>query len=285
MASSFIEAFKFFFIFSFSLGLWTVINLIVTRRNDPYVRGALIIYIFLLLNAPINAYFSLIRAEPIGFLVAIGQNISWIYGPLLAILINRLLLIKTHTFNRTLNFIPFVLFTANQVFQLFHIPFWQYVVLLYLQMGCHLGCALTNAFKHRKQLAKLKTNYRHGSYYWAMHLSFGLGILMLWDLTIVSGLYLGLINSLMFTTVLGCAFSIYISALALLFIYQPQISHQATPETTPDTPTPVIHLVRSIELSEQAASELQIKLEKLIKTHQPHHDPDISLELISKMPK
>jgi AraC-like DNA-binding protein len=280
-----IEAFKFLYIFSFSLGVWTSSNLIVKRRNDPYIRGALIVYILLLLGAPLNAYFNLIQSQPIDILAIVGQKLSWIYGPLLAIVVNRLLLKKVNIGYLPLHFLPFVFFSTSQFLRIFEVDFWLYVLLLYTQIICYLVYALSNTLTHRDQLNKLRKSYKASSYYWAMHLSMGLVVIMVLDLIIVTGLYFGLINSLAFTTILASAFSIYISGLALLFVYQPDFSaknaEHSEPEedesTEPESLSKITPALRNVELSPEAARELQAKLAQLVETHPPHQDADISL--------
>ncbi len=110
MSIFYIELFKFLFIASFSLGIWTCINLIINRRSDSYIRGTLITYVLALLITPINAYIHLIHSEPIYFLTILSQKLSWLYGPLLMILINRLLLKKINHKHLAWNFIPFLFF-------------------------------------------------------------------------------------------------------------------------------------------------------------------------------
>ena len=281
MSIFYIELFKFFFIVSFSLGVWTCINLMLHRRNDPYMRNTLIIYLLVLLVTPINAYLNLIQMEPIYWLSVLNQKLSWLYGPLLMILMNQLLLKKINNAHLAWHFLPFVFFTLDQVFQFNATTPWQYVLILYLQIGFYLGYAIKNILQHKEQFKKLNKHYRNSSYYWAMHLSFGLVVLMLWDLIIINGLFWGFINYLTFTTILASAFAIYVSTLSLLFIYQPEIfakeeiAIEEPPKTTPQ--------LRSIELSSEAADELKQRLEKLIETHQPHLDEGISLGKLASL--
>lgn len=283
MSIFYIELFKFLFIASFSLGIWTCINLIINRRSDSYIRVALITYVLALLIIPINAYTYLINSEPIYFLTILSQKLSWLYGPLLMVLINRLLLKKINHKHLALNFIPFLFFTFDQALQLQWVNPLQYLVMLYLQITAYFVYAIKKIIQHKEQFKKLNQHFRNTSYYWAMHLAFGLVIVMLWDLVIVSGLFLGLISSLTFTTVLASIFAIYISALSLLFIYQPDISTQEEIEPVIDTQTINTPHLRSIELSSDAVIELQQRLEKLIQTHQPHLDEAISLGKLASL--
>jgi AraC-like DNA-binding protein len=298
MPTFYIELFKFVFIASFSLGAWTCINLLINRRADYYIRRALIVYVLVLMVAPINAYIYLINAEEIYFLNLVSQKLSWIYGPLLMILVDRLVLKKINHRNLVWHFVPFIFFTLAQALQLQWIEPWQYIVLFYVQIGGYLGYALKTILRYKEQLRKLSQHYRNSSYYWAMHLSVGLAVVMLWDVVIVSGLFFGLISSLTFTTILASFFAIYISALSLLFIYQSDISdkeaaeselvdqqatdHEVVDESAHQKLKITPHL-RSIELSPEAASDLQQRLEALIKTHQPHLDETISLGKLASL--
>lgn len=279
----YIELFKIFYIVSFSLGIWTCINLLLTRRSDSNIRSALITYVLVLLVTPINAYINLIQLEPVHFLTLLSQKLSWLYGPLLMILIDKLLLKKLNYTYLIWHFLPFLFFTLDQAFQFYWVSPWQYISILYLQIACYLGYAIKSILQHKEQFKKLNEHYRNSSYYWAMHLSFGLVILMLWDLIIVSGLFWGLISSLTFTTILASAFAIYISTLSLLFIYQPDVSAKEEIDIAIDVQPKVTPHLRSIELSPEAASELQQRLEKLIETHQPHLDEGISLGKLASL--
>lgn len=283
MPTFYIELFKFFFIVSFSLGIWTCINLMVNRRSDPYIRGTLIIYVMVLLVTPLNAYLHLLELESIDFLTVLSQRLSWLYGPLMMILIDSLLLKKTNNGYLAWHFLPFIFFIMDQLFQLYWVSPLQYVFCLYLQISVYLGYAIKSFFTYKQQFIKLNKNYRNTSYYWAMHLAFGLVIVMIWDLIIVGGLFLGLINSLTFTTIVASFFSIYISALSLLFIYQPEMAHKEEIDITIDTPPKITSHLRSIELSPAAATELEQRLNKLIETHQPHLDETISLGKLASL--
>lgn len=285
MSHFYSEFFKFLYIFSFSLGVWTCLNLIVIRRSDPYIRGVLIAYIVLLLSIPINAYLNLIQEEPVHFLTRISQKLSWIYGPLLAIVVNRIFLKQINNRYVALHFVPFLFFFATeQWLNLQWFAFWQYIALLYLQMTGYLAYALKSAFTHRNQLAKLNQNYKSGGYYWAMHLSIGLAVIIALDFVIVGGFFWGFITSLTFTTILASAFAIYINALALLFIYQPELSSTAIAEPkTPDAVPEVPAAQRNIELSNEAAGELRQRLQQQTETHQPHLDPNISLGKLASL--
>ncbi len=106
----YIELLKLFFIVSFSIGAWTCINLILNRRSDSYIRSALIIYVLVLLISPINAYINLLQLETSNFLTLLSQKLSWVYGPLLMILIDRLLLKKINGNYIIWHFLPFLFF-------------------------------------------------------------------------------------------------------------------------------------------------------------------------------
>src|SRR5690606_22454533 len=145
----YIELFKFIFIASFSLGAWTCINLLLNRRTDSPIRRALIAYVLVLLVTPINAYISLIHLDAIYFLTLLNQKLSWIYGPLLMILIDRLVLKKINNRNLVWHFLPFIFFTLDQAYQWYWINPWQYIVILYLQIGGYLGYAIKTILQYK----------------------------------------------------------------------------------------------------------------------------------------
>jgi AraC-like DNA-binding protein len=282
MSILYIELFKFLFIASFSLGAWTCINLMINKRGDRYIRRALIFYVFVLMIIPVNAYINLLHSEAFHFLTLLSQKLSLLYGPLLMILVDRLLLKNTNFKYLCWHFLPFFLVILDQACRWDWLTPWQYISILYLQIFFYLAYAINSIVQHKKRFQKLNENFRNSSYYWAMHLAFGLMVAMLWDLAIVSGLVFGMINSLSFTTVSASIFAIYISVLSLLFIYQPHISLKSESESPSETLIQTPQL-RSIELSREAASELQQRLESLIQTHQPHLDEDISLAKLASL--
>lgn len=276
-----IESFKFLFVFSFALGIWTALNLILMRRGDPYIRAVLIFYIVLLLGAPINTYFNLVLAQPINILTALGHKLSWIYGPLLALVVQRLLLHKISFAKLLLQFLPFIYFTTDQVLGVNALSFGHYVLLLYLQIGGYLAYVVVSGYKNWQRLRGLVTSFKGGSYYWAVHLGAGLVLIMATDLFVVTGLFTGLLNSLAFAPILACSISVYICALALLFLYQPRDDTNAQLDKQEERTVSAGTALREPELSAQVVQELTQSLQRLVATAQPHLDGEVSLRTLA----
>jgi AraC-like DNA-binding protein len=105
---------------------------------------------------------------------------------------------------------------------------------------------------------------------------------MLFDVIVFTNVLLGNIPSFTALAVIASIIGVFINTIALFSIYQPDVFfHEAAPQ---DVPTPTEKpQPRSIELSPDAARQLDEQLQALVKKYKPHLDEDISLAKLASL--
>ena len=278
--STTLELLKVWFIFSFSLGCWTCINLLVSKKGDRQIKNITLCFVILLLVPPMHAYMSMISEKPAHWILVLSQKLTWCFGPLMLMLVHRLLLQKNkYSF---LHGVPFLLATTHEILGLGWISFPVMIVLLFTQVFIYLACAGYLLFTHRSRLLTLTSQFKSTSYYWSVYLVIGLAVIMLFDVTIYTRVLLDHIPSFLFIAISASIVAIYVNTIALFSIYQPDVFLQEIiepiAEEAPTKPT-----LRSIELTPEAAHQLDEQLQQLVITHKPHLDENISLPKLASL--
>lgn len=270
-------------LFSFSLGCWTCLNLLLSRRGEPVVKYAMLAFVALLLVPPINAYVAMVRGYPLNFLLVLSHNLTWTYGPIALVLIERILLQPIPRKGLLLHLVPFVFFYNYELAGAQWVNPWLLVMARFVQVFAYLAYGMYRLVKHRRRLLALGTQHKNTTYYWSLYLIAGLLIAMLLDVAVVLALASGFIQELSFLAVIGSIMAIYVNTIALFAVYQPETFIQVT-ETIENAPVPDIKpALRSIELSPVAVQELDKKLQALVQTHKPHLDDEISLNKLASL--
>lgn len=276
------ELLKVWFIFSFSLGCWTCLNLSISRRGDRNVKNAILSLIILLLAPPLNAYINLVSVQPIHGLVILSQKLTWCYGPIMVALIQHILLRPTSRMSYAIQALPFLLSYAHDVFNLHVISFPVMVSLLFTQVFSYLAYSIYLLKTERTRLLKLTTQFKNTTYYWLIYLIACLTVIMIFDVSIFIQVLFEHKQSFVLLATIASLVAIFVNTIALFSIYQPDVFfHEITP---PEEPQPEVkpHL-RSIELSPEAAKQLDEQLQELVKNHKPHLDEDISLPKLASL--
>lgn len=277
-----IELLKAWFIFSFSLGCWTSLNLIISKRGDRQVKSTILVLIILLLSPPLNAYLSLVNDQPIQWLATLTYKLTWCYGPLMVTLIKHILLRPLNRGWYALQMLPFSLSLAHDIFNLHLINFSFMVALLFVHVFGYLAYATYLVSKERQQLLKLTSQFKNTTYYWVIYLIASLLIIMFVDISVFSALLGGRQPSFTLLASIASLAAIFVNTIALFSLYQPKaFFHEIQPEEE-FKPELKPHL-RSIELSPEAAKQLDEQLQKLVKNHKPHLDEDISLPKLASL--
>ncbi|RYY74055.1 MAG: AraC family transcriptional regulator [Gammaproteobacteria bacterium] len=277
-----IEVLKFWFIFSFSLGCWTCVNLIVSRRGDKRVKYTLLSLIFLLLAPPFNAYVNLVSDESVRWLTVASQKLTWAYGPVMVAIIQHILLKPISRLSYSIQALPLLLVSIHDILNLQWLGDRVIIFLLFTHVFSYLACAAWLLKSERSRVLKITTRFKNTSYYWLIFVVAGLFLVMLTDLTIVTSVMLGHLPSLTALAIIGSVIAVLIDCIALFSIYQPEIFvheiDQQEEHTTAEKPQ-----LRSIELSPEAARQLDEQLDALIETHKPYLDEDISLPKLASL--
>ena len=282
MTPTHIELLKFWFIFSFSLGCWTCLNLIISCRGDRKVKNAILGFIILLLVPPLNAYISLVSTHPIYWLAILSQKLTWCYGPIMVALIRHILLRPFGRISYSIQAIPFLLSYAHELFnvQLVSLPIM--TILLFVQVFGYLAYAGFLLKSERLQFLKLTKKFKNTTYYWLIYLVSSLFFIMLLDVSVFINLLSGKSLSFTLLATIGSLVSVFVNTIALFAIYQPEVFFHELPPVEEPTPAAKPHL-RSIELSPEAAKQLDEQLHQLVMTHKPHLDEDISLPKLASL--
>ncbi|MES2823337.1 MAG: AraC family transcriptional regulator [Pseudomonadota bacterium] len=288
MSTTIIEFLKAWFIFSFSLGCWTCLNLTVNRSGDRRVKYTILIFIILLSMAPLNAYITLTNGKAIHGLLILTQQVTWTLGPLMVLLIKHILLQNTRPYLLVLHAVPFSLGMAYGVLEIGWIHFPIFFAALFTQVFSYLAYAIYLLQKHRIRFLNLTTNHKNTTYYWLMYLVASLMLIMMIDFYIYTNIYLGNFHSYLFTAVIASAIAIYVNTIALFSVYQPTVFFHETKKDkiTQSGSEEIIKPkpgLRSIELSPEAAQQLDEQLQQLIETHKPHLDDSISLPKLAAL--
>lgn len=276
------ELLKVWFIFSFSLGCWTGLNLLVSRRGDRNVKNAILIFIILLLSQPLNAYINLVSPHPIHWLVIFSQKLTWCYGPIMVALIQHILLRSTSRFSYIIQSLPFLFSFTHDIFDLRLINFPTMVTLLFLQVFGYLAYGVYLLKSERVLLLKLTTEFKNTTYYWLIYLIVSLMVIMLFDLTIYAQALEGRMPSFTVLAAIASLVAIFVDTIALFSIYQPDVFFHEIKQQEEPQPEAKPHL-RSIELSPEAAKQLDEQLLELVKNHKPHLDENISLPKLASL--
>lgn len=106
---------------------------------------------------------------------------------------------------------------------------------------------------------------------------------MAFDVVIYTSVLLGHIPSLLFLAAGASLVAVYVNTIALFSIYQPTVFFQENPDTPIEEPPAKQQHLRSVELSPEAAQQLDEQLQQLVMTHQPHLDENISLPKLASL--
>lgn len=284
MSPTVIEALKAWYIFSISLGGWTCLNLVLHRRGERSIRYAMMAFVILLLMPPLNAYVTLVMQHPEYWLFVLSHDLTWGWGPILVVLIQKILLQKHNPQLLILHALPLILSAVALLLKLPLVNSIYFLVVMHVQVLSYLLYALYLVVKNRHRILTLAKQHKNTTYYWLLYLVAGLIFIMLFDAAVIAGVYVGNFPSSLVTIVVVSVLALFVNTIALFAVYQPEVFFHAHPETEPEVSDvqPLVSL-RSVELSIEAAKELNAQLQQLIKTHKPHLDEDISLAKLASL--
>ena len=305
-----IELMKASYLCAASLGLWTCLSIAKSKQGDRSARTTLVAFVTLLLIPPINAYLNVGFSIQLGLLAAVSQSMTWVYGPLLLILVNQILKHKRPDYWSLLHLVPMMLHILIRIIQVPWISFQLTLSLLIIQCLAYiLYCAYT-CWKQKTVISRIHRDYKGGANYWLLTLMCGLFAACLYDLHFLYILFRDGVLNIFQVSMVACGFSIYVSIISLLSIFQPNIfpkleeeaankraslSGLNGSETSRTDSDPLISLTdpppspqetelgRKLELTPTAAKELAFQLSKLTEREKTYLDPDISLSKLSDM--
>lgn len=282
MSDTQIELLKVWYIFSFSLGVWTCLNLAVAQQVKTMIKLTMVSYIIVLLVSPINGYLTILNGEPIEWINRISQNLTWAYGPLLYFLVKQAMLKQVSKVELALHLSPLIVVNLLRILPELAEYHSLVLTLLFIQIFSYASYTAYQLIQHKTRLKNLFLGHKNTLYFWLMFFAVGLLITTLFDIIILSAFNLGLTPDVNLVTTLACLISIYVNLIALCSVFRPQIFTNAKQSHDVQSEQPLQKL-RNVELSPEAAIELQSKLDSLVKEYQPHMDDDISLPKLASL--
>jgi AraC-like DNA-binding protein len=283
MTSTTIEIAKVWFMFSFSLGCWTCLTLLIAKRGDTKVKYTILCFILLLLIPPLNAYVTLINSRPIDLLLALSQKLTWCYGPIMIALIRHILLKPISRISYAIQSLPFIVAAVHDIAKFEWLTLPMLLTLLFIQVFSYLGYAVFLLYCERTRLLVLTQQFKNSSYYWLIYLVSCLFFIMLFDVAVFTNVLLGNIPSVIALATIAGIIGAFVNSIALFSIFQPDVFfHAPAPQETieiVEKKSPV----RSIELSPEAAQQLDEQLQLLVKKYKPHLDENISLPKLAAL--
>ena len=276
------EVVKAWYLFSFSFGCWTCLNLLVSRRGDHQIKRSMMAFIILLLLPPLYAYLALALGHPVAWLYDVNQQLTWAFGPLILIHVRHVLLQKIPRWHFVLHALPFVISVSNGMTGWRLASIGVMTVLLFIQLFGYLGYTLFLLKAHKNRILQLTQQFQNTTYYWLLFLVGGLLFITLFDVATYAVMILGYFPPISFSSAVASALAIFVNTIALFALYQPSIfMHELMPEVVESEL--VKPNFRVIELTPQAALELDEQLQQLVVQHKPHLDEDISLNKLAAL--
>jgi AraC-like DNA-binding protein len=270
------ELLKAWALFTVSLGCWTGLTLLLSRRGERRARLTMAAFVGLLLLPALNAYVTWVRGQPWPPLLALSVHLTWAYGPLLVMCVRQALrlpdgLSRWHA-------APLVIVSVAAVLGRAEADSLPLLALLAAQVLVYVAIAVWELGRHRHRLSLLTGAHATTSHYWLLFLAGGLAATSVYDLVLLALIRTGHAPPL--DLLLGAALllGLYVDLIALFAVYQPEIfigDRADEPDEAPEPERPPA--VRAVELTSGAAHELQQRLFNVAVQHKPHLDDEISL--------
>ncbi|MCV2422860.1 helix-turn-helix domain-containing protein [Paucibacter sp. DJ2R-2] len=288
------EALKAWLLFSFSLGCWTLLTLLLSRRGERRNRLTMALFVGLLLLPPLQAYLELaLGGTALPWLDLLRYRLTWAYGPLLWLCLHQALLLPALPGRQLLlHALPMLSVCALGLAQAEWLGSPLLVAALLLQVLIYAASGVRLLMRHRARLAQLTQGHRNSSYYWLLYLAGGLLVATCFDLVVHAMAWQGQLPPRALLLGAALLLALYVDLMALFAIYQPEVfvaESGGTEEAAPPAPLPGVQLaaspaeppkgapLRVVELSPELARELAQRLQALAQQHKPHLDEHMSL--------
>lgn len=274
-----IEALKAWSLFSFSLGCWTALTVLASRRGERSTRWILVAFVGLLLLPPLNAYVSLARGRIWTPLFALSVHLTWAYGPLLLACVRQALRLPLP--RSPWHAMPLFVVNAGALAQAAWIDSPWLLTVLALQVLAYAVQSLREVRAHRWRWQTLRREHANTSHHWLLFLATGLAVASLFDLVVLAAIQLDAMPPMTLLWGAAMVLGLYVDLIALFAIFQPEVfmpSCEAEPELGEPAPA-----VRAVELSADVARDLRRQLDELMQRAKPHLEEDMSLAKLAAL--
>lgn len=281
-------------IMSFSFAIWTCLSLL----RAPSVLGGLkvpLVFFTLLLSLPLlNGYLSMSNALSIEWLNRLSQNLTLAYGPLLWLLVQRLMLKPASGRFFYLHLLPWFAVNVLAILEVPWISLNGFLCLLGLQVSAYCILAVRVLSAHTKGLKRLLIEFKYSSYFWFACVSVVMMLTLWWDIAI--WMYVSMTDQSPNSLLLGyaaCGLTLVVAILAGFGISQPkwlytgqkEFDSEVLAQSQSDSLDEAIDnkKPRQIELSPEVASILAEKLESLVRDYQLYQDTELTLDKLAAL--
>ncbi|WP_096087767.1 AraC family transcriptional regulator [Agaribacterium haliotis] len=280
-----VELLKLLYISSFSLGLWACLSTVLNKQSPGQSKALVCLFIVLLLLTPLHAYLSLVLAQAPLWLNSLASTQAWAYGPLMLALVFSVTQKKMSSAKLALHFLPFAAASYLHYAHLEWLVNSYYKGLLLLQTSAYLVLSIHTIYRYRQRIRVLGREFKNSRFYWMLYLIAGLFALPVYDNLIDLMLGRGFALSFFALAASQCLISLYVSTIALLLLLQPDFftEQQKDSALAKEKETDANNTLRYVELSPEAASELEQRLSVLMSEHRPYLDPSINLAKLSSL--
>ncbi|GAA0816040.1 hypothetical protein GCM10009111_15230 [Colwellia asteriadis] len=210
------------YIMSATLGLWTFLSLLRSPQGDIIANRLMSLFVLCLSIPSIDAYLFQAGYETPLWLYHARVTLTLLYGPLLWIIINRIVLNKQPWYWQLSHTLPFVFFNSLLIINT-QFPFNVYLPLLALQLLSYAVLSIRVLFEHKHKLKRLLGAHKFTSFYWLLFLAMTLlGLVIfdvaIWIYTLTSGSpNISLVN------VIASLIIALTNIIALFSLYQPNL--------------------------------------------------------------
>ncbi|NTS78742.1 helix-turn-helix domain-containing protein [Catenovulum sp. SM1970] len=278
MNDAVIEILKAWYLSTFSLAIWTCINLIVNKRGDKAITITISLFVSLLSIPALNGYIYFSQGDTLPILGQLSQNLTLAYGPLLFLVSQFLLLKPVKLTSASLHFLPFVLLNTDKAIGTDLINGYLLVGLIFIQTTGYLIYCMLALKNYQRKIGQIIRHHQNSTYYWLLFLSVGLASLMLVDLSVWTYV-ITTTNppNMLALSIFASSISLFISLIALFALFQPRffdakpVQSKGANQSEPTKP------LRNIELSPEVAEQLDQQLTALVEKEKLYLDESLSL--------
>jgi AraC-like DNA-binding protein len=273
------------FIFSASIGLWTFSNLMFMKNASRSTNAILILFVAALLVPSVNGYVQLTQDIPFHPLQTLSQNLTWLYGPLLYLLVKKTLLQSVRWRFVFLHLSPFVFVNLDKQFgSILTDQSLTFYCLLFTYTLFYIVAAIHLVYVEKLRLTRLLTGHKNSRYFWLLFICCGFLALIVLDISVILMFFTNTLPNLHIAAFIACCINVYVCVIALFTVHQPQLFQIS--EINSDSLKKfedAVKVPRNVELSAEAAKQLNLQLTELVASHKPHLDDEISLTKLAAL--
>jgi AraC-like DNA-binding protein len=292
------ESLKAFYLVTLTLSAFACFCLAFSSKGKRRMKAALLLLCLFISLFPFNAYLLLAFKQSSSLLIHSSAVITWLYGPIIYFALREISLRPLTSTQLVTHLLPFIVVLVLQIFILPEHDIYKPRTIgfdlyhyLFIQVFAYFAYSFYWLFSNVSVAKRAIKHFKNSTFFWFAYLVFFLSGLILYDLVLIDQIRTGANFDSRLITTISCVMCIFVCSITLFALFQPAIfdhlsastraaKWQEEAEEVLNQQTPSL---RKVELSTEAAAELRNNLAELVKQHQLHLDPDISMRKISAL--